>query len=85
VKFYFDEQTGLLTRVLYYNDSIAGRVPTQMDFSDYRDVSGVKIPFHFTTTWTNGLTNVELTEVQVNVPIDAARFARPAPLPVRRR
>ena len=58
-----------------------GRVPTQIDYSDYRDVSGVKMPFRWITTWTGGKTTTELTELRANVAIDAARFGRPAPAP----
>jgi hypothetical protein len=80
VNFYFDE-SGLLVRVLRLVDTAVGRVPTQVDYSDYRDVSGVKVPFRWITTWTNGQATTELTEVQLNVPIDAAKLARPAPAP----
>ena len=80
VNFYFDE-SGLLVRVLRLVDTAVGRVPTQTDYSDYREVSGVKMPFRWTTTWTNGQATIELSEMQVNVPIDAARLARPAPAP----
>ena len=80
VNFYFDE-SGLLVRVLRLVDTAVGRVPTQTDYSDYREVSGVKMPFRWITTWTNGQGTTELTEVQLNVPIDAARLARPAPAP----
>jgi outer membrane lipoprotein-sorting protein len=80
VNFYFDE-AGFLVRVLRVVETAVGRVPTQIDFSDYRDVSGVKMPFKWTTTWTNGQATTTLSEVQVNVPIDAARLARPAPAP----
>ena len=45
VNFYFAADTGLLVRVLRLVDTAVGRVPTQTDFSDYRDVSGVKMPF----------------------------------------
>jgi photosynthetic reaction center cytochrome c subunit len=79
VNFYFDGSTGLLVRVLRLVDTAVGRVPTQVDYSDYRDVAGVKIPFKWTVTWTNGQSTSELTEVQPNVSIDASRFARPAP------
>ena len=58
-----------------------GRVPTQIDYSDYRDVSGVKMPFRWITTWTGGKTTTELTELLANVAIDAAKFGRPAPAP----
>jgi outer membrane lipoprotein-sorting protein len=84
VKFYFDEESGLLVRMVRYSDSLVGRVPTQIDFTDYRDVSGIKMPFHWTTTWTDGQTNIDLSELQVNVPIDGAKFAKPAPVPIRR-
>jgi len=79
--FYFDQSSGLLLRVLRFVDTAVGRVPTQIDFSDYKDVSGVKMPYKWITTWTNGQGTVELTELRVNVPIDAARLARPAPAP----
>jgi hypothetical protein len=50
-------------------------------FSDYRDVQGVLLPFAARTT--NGLVQydqrVALDAVELNVPIDAARFAPPAP------
>ena len=78
VNFYFD-QSGLLVRVVRFVDTAVGRVPTQIDYSDYREVSGVKMPFKWTVTWTNGQSTTELSEVQPNVSIDAARFARPAP------
>ena len=79
VNFYFDDQSGLLLRVVRFADTAVGRVPTQVDYSDYRDVSGVKMPFKWTVTWTNGQTTTDLSEMQVNVPIDAAKLARPAP------
>ena len=80
VNFYFDE-SGLLVRVVRFVDTAVGRVPTQIDYSDYRDVAGVKLPFRWITTWTDGQATTELTEVQPNVAIDAAKFARPAPAP----
>jgi photosynthetic reaction center cytochrome c subunit len=79
VKLYFDEKTGLLLRSVRYSESPVGRVPIRVDYSDYRAVSGIKVPFKWTTTWTDGRSVFELTSVQVNVPVDAARFAKPAP------
>jgi hypothetical protein len=52
-------------------------VPTQIDYADYREVAGVKMPFRWTVTWLAGRDSFELTDVQPNVPIDAARFGRP--------
>jgi photosynthetic reaction center cytochrome c subunit len=79
MKLYFDPTTGLLSRLVYYNDTPVGRIPTQIDYSDYRDVSGIRMPFKWTTTWTDGRMIFEISSVELNVPIDARRFARPAP------
>jgi hypothetical protein len=79
VNFYFDGSTGLLLRTLRFVDTAVGRVPFQTDYSDYRDVAGVKIPYKWVLTWTNGQSTTELAQVQPNVTIDAARFGRPAP------
>src|SRR6185436_6449655 len=76
---YFDVETGLLTRVVRYANSAMGRVPTQFDYEDYRDVAGVKIPFKWTFAWVSGRDVVELTDVQPNVAIDAAKFGKPSP------
>jgi len=75
--FYFDMESGLLARVVRYIDSPVGRIPAQIDYADYRAVAGVKMPFRWTVTWLDGRSIIELTEVQPNVPIDAARFAKP--------
>ena len=79
VNLYFDSKTGLLSRLVRYADSPIGLSPTQIDYADYRDVSGVKMPFRWTVTWLDGRAIVELTQVQANIPIDAAKFSRPAP------
>lgn len=77
VDLYFDPKSGLLVRVVRYSDSPVGLNPTQIDYADYREVAGVKMPFRWTVTWLSGRSNIELTEVQPNVPIDAAKFAKP--------
>jgi hypothetical protein len=76
---YFDRESGLLVRLVRFAASRVGRLPTQIDFADYRDVSGIKMPFRWTVTWLSGVDTFELTDVQPNVPIDAAKFARPVP------
>jgi len=79
VKLYFDKGSGLLVRQVRYADTIVGPNPTQVDYSDYRDVSGIKMPFHVVISWTDGRTTIDLQNVQLNAAIDAARFAKPAP------
>ena len=76
VNFYFDD-SDLLVRVVYWKDTAVGTVSTQLDFADYREVSGVKMPFQFTETWTTGQITTQLSDVQANVAIDPTRFGRP--------
>jgi outer membrane lipoprotein-sorting protein len=80
VNLYFDV-SGLLVRVVRWNKVVVGTIPTQIDYSDYREVAGVKIPFHAVVTWTDGQDTFELSDIQPNVPIDAGKFATPAPFP----
>ena len=77
VKLYFDSTSGLLIRVVRYANSPVGVNPTQIDYSDYRDVSGVKLPYRWVVTWTDGRSTIELSELRTNVPIDASKFAQP--------
>lgn len=77
VNLYFDAKTGLLVRMVRYSESPLGLNPTQVDYSDYRDVAGVKTPYHLTVTWLDGKSLIELSEIQANVAVDAAKFAKP--------
>jgi hypothetical protein len=78
VKLYFDEASGLLVRVLRYTTLPLGRIPIEVDYADYRDVSGVKFPFHWRVRWTDGELNFDLQELRPNVAVETTRFARPA-------
>ncbi len=74
---YFDPKTGLLTRMIRFTTSPVGRVPTQIDFADYRDVGGIKFPFEITFLWLDGRYTAKLSDIKTNVTIDAARFDKP--------
>jgi len=78
-KLFFESESGLLTRVVRYTNTIVGTVPIQTDYMDYRTVSGAKMPFKTIVTWTTGQATIELSEVQPNVSIDAAKFNQPPP------
>jgi len=77
VNLYFDDKTNLIVRMVRYADSPVGLTPTQIDYSDYREVAGVKMPFKWTTTWLDGRSITQLMQVQPNVAIDTSKFARP--------
>ena len=83
VKLFFDKESGLLVRQTRFIDTVIGLIPLRVDNSDYRAVSGVKMPFHWQTTWVDGQSTTELTDVQPNVPVAAAKFAKPAPVASR--
>ena len=74
---YFDRQSGLLVRMVRFGSSPIGRAPTQVDFSDYRDVpgAGIKMPYRWTFGWLNGRDTFEIKEVRIDAPIDPAVFA----------
>jgi len=79
MRLYFDKETGLLMRQVRFVETALGRLPTQIDYADYRDADGVKVPFRWTIARPNGRFTIQLEQVQQNVPIDDARFAAPAP------
>ena len=79
VKLYFDPTSGLLVRMVRFTNLPVGFIPTEIDYSDYRVVSGIKVPFRITKTWVDGRSATELTSIQLNVPIDSAKFGKPVP------
>ena len=79
VHLYFTDD-GQLVRLVRWNDTAVGPVPTQFDFSDYRQVGGIRKPFQWVRAWTNNRVVYKLKDVRLNAPVDAARFQRPAPV-----
>jgi hypothetical protein len=78
VKFYFDRQSSLLVRLVRYTESPLGRNPSRIDYADYRDVDGVQIPFRVTISQPGATSTIQVKQVQQNVLIDEAKFAKPA-------
>jgi photosynthetic reaction center cytochrome c subunit len=77
VRLFVDKETGLLLRIVRYVDSPLGRNPTEIDFSDYRDVAGTKQPFRWKVTQPEGGYSVQLSKIEVNVPIEDSIFTPP--------
>ncbi len=75
---YFDQQSGLLVRLYRLGETALGQLPTQIDYADYREVNGVKVPYQWTLARPNGRFTIKLNELQQNVPIDDAKFVKPA-------
>lgn len=75
-KLYFDVESGLLVRRSLAFKTAFGSIPEVMDFDDYRDVEGVKLPFMI--TWSRppfGYVR-RFTETKLNMLVDGARFQR---------
>jgi zinc protease len=75
---YFDADTGLLVRLTGEADTPNGPVTIDMTFEDYRDVDGVKVPFTIHESFGDFGFVIKLTDVKQNVPIDDAKFDKPA-------
>lgn len=75
-RLYFDSQTGLLVRRVASTMTVLGFFPYQVDYLDYKDFNGVKLP----TTIKFAVPNIRWTrkilEVKNNVTIDDAKFVR---------
>lgn len=78
---YLDQQSGLLLRQLRLTETPLGRNPTQVDYADYRETDGVKIPYRWTLTRPNGSFTISVEQVQDNVPIDPQLFEAPSEKP----
>ncbi len=75
-KFFFDTQTGLLLRQLTTTRTMLAPLPEQVDFEDYREVDGVKLPFTIRSsdTATYSTATRRFTEIRHNVAVDDTLF-----------
>ena len=77
VNAYFNKDTGMLERLVYFNDTLFGVYPTQIDYRDFRDVGGRKVPYEWVISQTR---NREFTYAMQTVkaaPLEDAKFAKP--------
>jgi photosynthetic reaction center cytochrome c subunit len=79
LRLYFDQQSGLLLRLVRYAETALGRNPTQIDYADYRDADGLKIPYRWTLARPGNRFTIQIERAQQNVPVDDAKFAAPPP------
>jgi photosynthetic reaction center cytochrome c subunit len=78
LRLYFDRLSGLLLRQMRLAQTPLGKNPTQVDYADYREVGGVKIPYRWTLSRPNGSFTIQVNDVKQNVPIDAKLFEAPS-------
>jgi len=78
---YFDAQTGLLARTYTTMQSVLGAFPEETSYEDYRDVSGVKVPFTLRVVSAEGNRTYKWSQVDANVAVDDSKFTKPTPPP----
>lgn len=75
---YFDAETFLMAAQATKRATAQGVVDVRVEYSDYREVDGVKTPFTIKETTPGEEVVIHLTELRNNVAIDGALFAKPA-------
>ncbi len=82
-RFYFDTQTGLLLRKMTLQKTMLMPFPEQVDFEDYRDVDGVKVPFtiRYSAIDTYDSWTRTFTEIERNALLSDSLFAAPSVSP----
>jgi len=78
---YLDKESSLLLRLVRYAETPLGRNPTQIDYADYRDANGVKVPFRWNLARPGNRFVIQIEQAQQNVPVDEAKFAPPSVAP----
>jgi hypothetical protein len=85
LQLYLDKESGLLLRLVRFAETALGRNPTQIDYADYREADGVKIPFRWTLSRPGNHFTIQIDQVQQNVPVDDSKFVAPPPPPAEAR
>ncbi|MGH9406615.1 MAG: hypothetical protein ACRD3D_12365 [Terriglobia bacterium] len=80
VTHYYDAETFLLAKLITTRDTPQGPGKISIEFSDYRDIgNGVKLPYTLKVSIPGvGDLTTKFQTIKYNVPIDNAKFAKPA-------
>ncbi len=79
-RLYFDVENGLLSRRISYTRTMIGNIPQQIDFEDYRDVEGLRLPFTIRASYVDASSPIitrKFAEIKLNVPVNDAKFDKP--------
>jgi hypothetical protein len=77
-RLYFDATSGLLLRrQVISRTPLNGSLIDTIDYSDYKDVAGVPMPFTIRFNNWETLNTYTVVDVKTGAPIDDARFAKP--------
>ncbi len=73
-----DKTGGLLVRRVVRFSTALGRLSAQIDYSDFRPVAGVTLPYAVKVTNWDSVSDQRFTEIKINLGIDPSHFAKPA-------
>ena len=57
-----------------------GNIPQQIDFEDYRDVEGLRLPFTIRASYVDASCPIitrKFDEIKLNIPVNDAKFDKP--------
>lgn len=77
-RLYFDVDTGLLARLVTQHHGPEGVSQLQEDFSDYREIDGLKLPFTISQNSTESAFTIKISQVRHNVALGDSEFSKPA-------
>jgi photosynthetic reaction center cytochrome c subunit len=78
LRLYFDQESGLLVRLIRFAETPLGRNPTEIDYADFRVADGVKLSYRWTLARPNGRFTIQIDAVKQNVPLDKGQFVTPS-------
>jgi len=80
-RLYFDAENGLLLRRVLLTATPVGESPTQVDYSDYREVDGLELPHTIKTESVEPRSDStrRFTEIHPNAKVDEKTFEMPKP------
>jgi hypothetical protein len=78
-RYYIDSASGLLVRSVVMTETMIANIPEQVDYSDYRDVNGVKVPFAIQSAAIDPHDGSihRFSSIEQNVSVDEKKFTMP--------
>jgi hypothetical protein len=79
IQLFFDVESGLLLRRVNVTNTMLGPLNVQWDFSEYRDVRGIKLPFFIRTSDVSSYDTVvrRFTEIKIDPSLNESVFDVP--------
>lgn len=75
-RLYFDAANGLLVRRVSTVPTVLGAFQYQVDYADYKDFGGAKLPTTIRYASPNVIYTRKITDVKTNAPVDDAKFIK---------